>query len=48
MAQRGGGYVSSLRTIRSANRKSSAPQGLSYTVGFRIARTRWNRNKQSR
>jgi serine/threonine protein kinase/formylglycine-generating enzyme required for sulfatase activity len=39
MAERGGGYSSSVRTIRSANRRFSLPQTISYSVGFRIART---------
>ena len=39
VVERGGGYSSSLRTIRSANRKPSLPQTSSYSIGFRIART---------
>ena len=39
VVERGGGYSTSVRTIRSANRKPSIPQASSFSLGFRIART---------
>ena len=39
VVERGGGYSTSVRTLRSANRKPSLPQASSFSLGFRIART---------
>jgi eukaryotic-like serine/threonine-protein kinase len=39
VVERGGGFSSSARTIRSANRRFAVPQTISYSIGFRIART---------
>jgi formylglycine-generating enzyme required for sulfatase activity len=39
LAQRGGGFSSGVRTIRSANRRYSLSQATSFSVGFRIVRT---------
>jgi serine/threonine protein kinase/formylglycine-generating enzyme required for sulfatase activity len=39
VVERGGGYNSSARQIRSANRQFGLPQAIPYTIGFRIART---------
>jgi serine/threonine protein kinase/formylglycine-generating enzyme required for sulfatase activity len=39
MVERGGGYSTSVRTIRSANRRYNLPSNSSFSIGFRIART---------
>ena len=39
VVERGGGFSSSVRAIRSANRRFAVPQTISYSIGFRIART---------
>jgi formylglycine-generating enzyme required for sulfatase activity len=46
VVERGGGYSTSVRTLRSANRKPSFPQAISFSIGFRIART-LNANRRS-
>jgi eukaryotic-like serine/threonine-protein kinase len=47
MAERGGGFSTSVRTTRSANRRYDLPTTNSYSIGFRIART-LETNQQSR
>jgi formylglycine-generating enzyme required for sulfatase activity len=39
VVERGGSYSSNPRTTRSANRKPTIPQAISFSIGFRIART---------
>jgi formylglycine-generating enzyme required for sulfatase activity len=48
VVERGGGYNSNARTVRSANRKMNLPQQSSFSIGFRIARTLPSKPQRSR